>query len=94
MTMLIGKRRDLELPPVHVLGIDSGGIAVGAFAVGAIAIGALAIGRLSVRRAEAQKLYLGEVEIDELMVKRLHVIETTSGHADPEAEDHPADKPG
>ena len=83
MTMLIGKRRDLELPPGRVPGIASGGIAVGA-----LAIGALAIGRLSIRRAEAQKLHLGEVEIDELKVKRLRVIETTSGHAEPKAQDH------
>jgi len=93
MTMLIGKRRDLELPPGRVPGIASGGIAVGAFAIGALAIGALAIGalaigRLSIRRAEAQKLHLGEVEIDELKVKRLQVIETTSGHAEPKAQDH------
>ena len=88
MTMLIGKRRDLELSPGRVPGIASGGIAVGAFAVGALAIGDLAIGRLSIRWAEAQKLHLGEVEIDELKVKRLQVIETTSGHAEPKAQDH------
>ena len=47
-----------------------GSVALGALAVGAVAIGALAIGRLAIRRAR-----LGHVEIDELVVRRLRVIE-------------------
>jgi|GEM_PF-7093555 len=56
-----------------------GALAVGALAIGALAIGALAIGRLSIRRADAQKLRLGEVDIDTLTVRRLRVIETGPG---------------
>jgi hypothetical protein len=87
MTIRLSKRRDLELPPIRVSGIASGAVAsgalaIGALAVGALAIGALAIGRLSVRRAEVQKLHFGEVEIDDLTVKRLHVIETTTENAE------------
>jgi hypothetical protein len=47
-----------------------GALAVGAFAVGALAIGSLAVGRLAVGKAVFKK-----VEIDDLTVRRLHVIE-------------------
>ena len=55
-------------------------MAVGALALGALAIGALAIGAprhwpaadCSRRREE---VHLGTVEIDDLTVRRLHVIE-------------------
>ena len=77
-----GKTRNLELPPIRVKriasAVASGALAIGALAVGALAIGALAIGRLSVRRAEARKLHFGEVEIDELRVKRFLVIEAAT----------------
>jgi hypothetical protein len=44
-----------------------GALAIGALAIGAIAIGALAIGRTRVRR----------LEVDELVVRRLRIIEET-----------------
>jgi hypothetical protein len=47
-----------------------GALALGALALGAVAIGALAIGRLNVRHAK-----LGRVEIDDLVVRRLRVLE-------------------
>jgi hypothetical protein len=47
-----------------------GSLALGAFALGALAIGALAIGRLAVGRARIRRL-----EIDELVVRRLRVLE-------------------
>ena len=47
-----------------------GALALGAFALGAVAIGALAIGRISVGRAR-----LGRVEIDDLVVRRLTVLD-------------------
>lgn len=47
-----------------------GVLAISAVAVGAIAIGALAIGRLVIGRARIRRL-----EIDELVVRRLRVIE-------------------
>jgi hypothetical protein len=39
-----------------------------------------------VRRAEARKLHFGEVEIDELRVKRLHVNETATENAEQTAQ--------
>ena len=47
-----------------------GALALGALAIGAVAIGALAIGRLSVRQAR-----FGKVTIDDLVVRRLKVLE-------------------
>jgi len=52
-----------------------GALALGALAIGALAIGALAIGRLRIVRGDAEKVHLGTVEIDDLTVRRLHVIE-------------------
>ncbi len=62
-----------------------GATAMGALAVGAFAIGALTIGRLAVKRAAieqlaAREMRLGGVEIDELIVHRLHVIDDDSPH--------------
>ena len=57
-------------PAIAVGALAVSSFAIGALAVGALAIGALAIGRLSVRRATAEKLHLGEVEIDDLTVRR------------------------
>ncbi|WP_418116323.1 hypothetical protein ABL840_18285 [Variovorax sp. NFACC27] len=47
-----------------------GSIVIGAAALGALAIGALSIGRLFVGRARIRRL-----EIDELVVRRIRVIE-------------------
>ena len=47
-----------------------GALAVGALAVGALALGAVAIGRLAVGRSRIRRL-----EIDELVVRRVHIIE-------------------
>ena len=80
--------RSLQLPAaiapdISVGALAVGALAIGALAVGALAIGALAIGPMSVRRAAAQKVHLGEVEIDDLTVRRLYVVETTSNQKDP-----------
>jgi hypothetical protein len=69
----LGRGDYLELPPVAVPSV-----AIGALALGALAVGALAIGRLRILRADADRLHLGTVEIDDLTVKRLHVIESAS----------------
>ncbi|HXV84526.1 MAG TPA: hypothetical protein VEG60_32145, partial [Candidatus Binatia bacterium] len=50
-----------------------GALALGALAIGALAIGALAIGRLAIGRSRIRRL-----EIDELVVARLHVIESVT----------------
>ena len=47
-----------------------GALAVGAMAVGALALGAVAIGRLAIGRSRIRRL-----EIDELVVRRVHIIE-------------------
>jgi hypothetical protein len=54
----------IKLPAAHI----------GALAVGAAASGAFAIGGLAIRRAK-----FGSVEIDDLTVRRLHVLETAPG---------------
>lgn len=91
------RKRELELPPVRVRAVTSGAVssgamsvgalavgalAAGAFAIGALAIGALAIGRVKVGRAEAQSLRFGKVEIDDLTVKRLHVVDASTQDED------------
>lgn len=75
-------REYLQLPPVSLPSVAAGALAIGALALGALAIGALAIGRLRVLRADADRLHLGTVEIDDLTVKRLHVIEKAETERD------------
>ena len=82
--------RLLQLPATTAVSVGAlavSSFAIVALAIGALAIGALAIGRLSVRRATAQKVHLGEVEIDDLIVRRLRVMATTSSRNDPSDED-------
>ena len=50
-------------------------LALGAAAFGAVAIGALAIGRLVVGRLVIKKARFGALEVDELTVRKLHVVE-------------------
>jgi hypothetical protein len=75
------RRRYLELPPVSTPSLAVGALALGALAIGALAIGAFAIGRLRILQASADRLHLGMVEIDDLTVKRLHVIEAAPSDA-------------
>ena len=51
------------------------GVALAAAAVGAIAIGALAIGRLAIGRVAVKQARFGSLEVDDLMVRKLRVIE-------------------
>jgi len=75
--------------PASATGVQArGATAMGALAVGAFAVGALSIGRLAIRRAAIEQLAakavrLGRVEIDELVVRRLHVIDDDSPHRVP-----------
>jgi hypothetical protein len=50
-------------------------LALGAVAVGAIAIGALAIGRLAIDRVAVKRARFGQLEVDELTVRKFHLIE-------------------
>ena len=63
---LVDRRVVREASALQLLGA----MALGALATGALAIGALAIGRLVIGRAR-----IGRMEIDELVVRRLRVIE-------------------
>jgi hypothetical protein len=53
----------LVLPPA---------LAFGAFAVGALAVGALAIGYLAIRRLAVKRARFQFLEIDDLVIHRLH----------------------
>ena len=50
-------------------------VAVGAFAFGAVATGFYAIGRLAIGKLAVGRAKLGTVEIDDLTVRRLHLLE-------------------
>ncbi|MDR5726644.1 MAG: hypothetical protein RB191_04155 [Terriglobia bacterium] len=56
-----------------VLAVAVGAAAVGAIAVGAVAVGAFAIGKLGVRQSRIEKLEIGELTLD-----RLVILERTS----------------
>lgn len=61
----------IDMAPYAASGARAvGALAVGAVALGAIAVGAIAIGRLAVGRARIRRL-----EIDDLVVRRLHVVD-------------------
>jgi hypothetical protein len=51
-------------------------VALGAAAFGAMAVGALAIGRAAIGRLAIKKARFGTLEVDELVVRRLRVIES------------------
>jgi hypothetical protein len=96
LALLRPARYGPEVRPVSAVAMQSrGATAIGALGVGAFAIGALAIGRLAIRRAVIEQLTaretrLGRVEIDELVVRRLHVVEDVSPRRVPP----PAPPPG
>jgi hypothetical protein len=56
-------------PAARIVALALGAAALGAFAIGAVAIGSMAIGSVVVRRARFRS-----VEIDDLTVRRLHVL--------------------
>ena len=63
-------------PPRRGIGaISAGAAAVGALALGALAIGAVAILRLSIGRMAVRHSHLGKVRIDELVVRKLTVLD-------------------
>jgi hypothetical protein len=51
--------------------------ALGGAAFGAIAIGALAIGRVAIDRVVVKRARFGKLEVDELTVRKLHVVENS-----------------
>jgi hypothetical protein len=73
--------RPREPVTMSVPALTLGAVALGAFATGALAIGAVAIGGLVIGRARIRRL-----EIDELVVRRLRLIEALGvpPQADPE----------
>ena len=69
-----------RLPLSAWIATAAGAAAVGALAVGAISVGALAVGRLAIGRARVKRL-----EIDDLTVRRLHVIDDVHARSAPRA---------
>lgn len=65
-----GRMRHSGHRPEKIGTMAIGALAVGAVAIGALAIAALAIGRLAVGRARIRRL-----EVDDLVIRRLHIIE-------------------
>lgn len=68
--MMPNLTKPATLPATRMVALALGAAALGAFAIGAVAIGSMAIGGLVVRRAKFRS-----VEIDDLTVRRLHVVE-------------------
>lgn len=91
---IAGDRDALEKRSRHFPSVSIGAGAVGAqsvaalalaaVAVGALAIGALAIGRVVIGRARVRRL-----EIDELVVRRLRVLEQLQSPSDRRSEGQP-----
>jgi hypothetical protein len=59
-----------DLEPVVLPPVSAPAVASGALALGVLAVGALAIGRLEIRQARLRK-----VEIDDLIVRKLRILE-------------------
>jgi hypothetical protein len=72
--MRLSPTQRATLPATQMVALALGATALGALAIGAVAIGRLAIGGLVVRKARFRS-----VEIDDLTVRRLHVLEATPG---------------
>ncbi len=69
-------RNPLDRRLTRVLAKELGAArALGAFALGAAAIGALAVGALAIGRLTIGRAGIGRLEIDEILVRRLRVIE-------------------
>ncbi|MHB1937134.1 MAG: hypothetical protein ACYCOR_11180, partial [Acidobacteriaceae bacterium] len=52
-----------------LLAVAMGAAAVGAVAVGAVAVGAFAIGKLGIRQGRIEKLEIGELTLDRLIIQ-------------------------
>ena len=74
MSDLVPARR--RLPLSAWIATAAGAAALGALAVGAVSIGALAVGKLAIGRARIKRL-----DIDDLTVRRLHVLDDGCGLA-------------
>ena len=62
--------------PPHIQTLKRGAQVVGALAVGALALGALAIGALAIGRLVIGRSRIRRLEIDELVVRRLHIMDS------------------
>lgn len=52
-----------------LLAVAMGAAAVGAMAVGAVAVGAFTIGKLGIRQGRIEKLEIGELTVDRLIIR-------------------------
>jgi uncharacterized membrane protein YhfC len=86
--LAIGRGRPVEMLMTRAITVQSRAapianllaFALGAAAIGAIAIGALAIGRLAIDRVAIKRARFGKLEVDELTVRRLHVVENSGSN--------------
>jgi hypothetical protein len=81
-----------ENVPAHIRALKIGAQAVGALAVGALAIAALAIGALSIGRLVIGRSRIRRLEIDDLVVARLHVTDSLAAPRTPTIENIGAEK--
>jgi hypothetical protein len=72
--------------PRQVPALAIGAQALGAFAIGTIALGAIAVSALAIARLAVGKARIRHLHIDELVVRRVHVVEQLSLPSDATAE--------
>jgi hypothetical protein len=73
--------REVKEQPRSISTASLVAFAVGAVAFGAMAVGVLAIGQLAIGRLVIRKAHFSALEIDDLTVKRLHVVELQGSHS-------------
>src|ERR687892_700180 len=86
------ERMASDKAPTRIYALRIGAQAVGALALGALAVGALAIGVLAIGRLVIGRSRIRRVEIDELVVTRLHVRESVTTPRGPPVDNNGAAK--
>jgi len=81
-----------ENVPAHIRALKIGAQAVGALAVGPLVITALAIGTLSIGRLVIGRSRIRRLEIDDLVVARLHVTDSLAAPRTPTIDNIGAEK--
>jgi hypothetical protein len=65
-----------------------GAAALGAFAIGAFAVGALAVGALAIRKLAVRSGHIDKLSIGELTVDRLVILDSSTSPETPESSRH------
>ncbi len=79
-------RADPEARSVHLPALSIGAEAVGTLALAAVAVGALAIGALAIGQLAISRARILHLEIDELVVRRLRIVEQLQTMQDRDSE--------